>query len=75
MKRLIRSSKQFRSLDPYEIKKLSYTFLDSGYVHNKEQFDKLKNEITSKYGPESKVTRRASDTPGLIMYDIYIREN
>lgn len=74
MKRWIHASnKPLSRLDPWEVEKLGYKLVDTGYAYNKEDFDKIKKDLTSEY-TDCKVYRVATDTPGAIMWEAYAKK-
>lgn len=72
MKRWIHSATRLSSLDPIEVNKLGYKQVDSGYARDRDDFSRIKQKLSDKYG-EVKMYKVASDTPGLMMYEVYAK--
>ena len=72
MKRYIRDSKRLSSLDPWEVKQLGYTLVDTGYAKSPDELKSIRRKFDRMYN-DVKVYRVSSDTPRLMMYEVYAK--
>ena len=75
MKRWIHSaSDPLRNADPFQAKRLGWNYEGSEYARGKAEYEAAKAKLVSQYGKDNvKVYRVQTDTPGLLMYDVYTR--
>lgn len=75
MKRWIHSaSDPLRNADPFQAKRLGWNYKGSEYARGKADFESAKEKLFQKYGKNNvKVFRTQTDTPGMMMYDVYTR--
>ena len=69
MKRYIRST-------THRFEKLldaGYECVDTGYANGKDDYEYIKEKMLRKYGPDMKMYRAASDTPGLMCYEVWTK--
>ena len=71
MKRYIKSGRTLKSMDPWELREAGWKIVDGGYASGRDDYEAIKKDMIRKYGPNTKIYRDATDTPGLIMYSVY----
>ena len=63
-----------RNADPFQAKRLGWNYEGRQYARGKSEYDAAKAKLINQYGKDNvKVFRVATDTPGMLMYDVYTR--
>lgn len=75
MKRWIHTSSDLlRGADPFQAKRLGWNYAGSEYARGKAEYEAAKAKLINEYGKDNvKVYRVQTDTPGLLMYDVYTK--